>query len=103
MLFKRCKIVDVIYETFIRKYYFVKISQSKKGHVYLIVRKKRGRLLGEEKNAFLKKIFNILQTVFNWYGEQYEFFFNPKLLKDCSGYHFHHFLVSCDKYVNEYF
>ena len=34
------KIVDLIYETFIRKYYFVKISQSKKGHVYLIVRKK---------------------------------------------------------------
>ena len=57
------KIVDVIYETFTRKYYFVKISQSKKGHVYLIVRKKRGRLLGEEKNALHKKIFDISQSI----------------------------------------
>ena len=38
---KMCnKIVDVIYETVNRKYYFVKISQSKKGHVCLIVRRK---------------------------------------------------------------
>ena len=49
------RIVDAIYGIFTRKYYFVKISQSKKGHVYLIVRKKRGRLLGEEKNALHKK------------------------------------------------
>ena len=106
---KMCnKTVDVIYETFTRKYCFVKISQSKKGHVYLIVRKKRGRLLGEEKNALHKKIFDISQSIFNWYDEKYEFlgrkyFFNPKLLKDCSGYYFHYFLVSCDKYVNEYY
>ena len=67
------KIVDLIYETFIRKYYFVKISQSKKGHVYLIVRKKRGRLLGEEKNALHKKIFDISRSVFHWYGERHDF------------------------------
>ena len=30
-------------------------------------------------------------------------FFNPKLIKDCSGYHFHYFLVSSDKYVNDCF
>ena len=41
---KMCnKIVDVIYETVNRKYYFVKISQSKKGHVCLIVRRKMVR------------------------------------------------------------
>ena len=59
------KIVIVIYETFTRKYYFLKISQSKKGHAYLIVRKKRGRLLGEEKNALHKKIFDIFRSVFH--------------------------------------
>ena len=31
------KIIDVVGKTFIKKYYFVKISQSKRGHVYLIV------------------------------------------------------------------
>ena len=41
VLEKLCnKIVDVINQTFTKKYYFVKISQSKKGHIYLIVRKK---------------------------------------------------------------
>ena len=59
------KIVIVIYETFTRKYYFLKISQSKKGHAYLIVRKKRGRLLGEEKNVLHKKIFDIFRSVFH--------------------------------------
>ena len=34
VLEKLChKIVDVIHETFTRKYYFIKISQSKKGHI----------------------------------------------------------------------
>ena len=31
------KIIDVVGKTFIKKYYFVKISQSKRGHVYLMV------------------------------------------------------------------
>ena len=35
------KIVDVVHETFIRKYYFVKILQSKFGHILLIVRQKK--------------------------------------------------------------
>ena len=65
---KMCnEIVNVIYETFTRKCYFVKISQSKKGHVYLVVRKKRGRLLDEEKNALHKKVFDISGSVFHWY------------------------------------
>ena len=42
VLEKLCnKKVDVINEKFTRKYYFVKISLSKKGHIYQIVRKKR--------------------------------------------------------------
>ena len=52
----RNKIADVICKTFTKKYYLVKIPQSKKGHTYLIVRKKKERLLGEEKNT-LHKIY----------------------------------------------
>ena len=39
------KIVDFMGETFTKKYYLVKISQSKKGHVYFVVRKKEGDCL----------------------------------------------------------
>lgn len=56
------KIVDVVHETFTRKYYFVKISQSKKGHIYLIVRKKRGVV---KKTNFIKKYFKFLQVFFS--------------------------------------
>lgn len=57
-------LVDVIYETFMRKYYIVRISQSKRGHIDLIVRKKRGRLLYQEKKALHTKIFDIVTNVF---------------------------------------
>ena len=71
---KMCnKMVDVTHKTFTRKYYFVKISQSKKGHVYLIVKKKRGGLLAEEKKALHKKIFDISHSVFHLYGERHDF------------------------------
>lgn len=102
------KIVDGVYETFTRKYYFVKNLQSKRGHIYLIVRKKRGRLFGVEKNKLHKKIFQVSASVFQWYYDKHDFlgkkyFINPKMIKDVSGYHFHYFLVSCSKYVSDYF
>ena len=109
ILEKLCnKILDIMHKTFIRKYYFVKISQSKLGHIFLIVRKKTGRLIGEERDALHRKIHKIAGCVFDWYKRKYTFlskkyFFEFKLLKDCSGYHFHYFLVSRDKYVNPYF
>ena len=67
------KIVDVIYKTFTKKYYLVKISQSRKGHIYLMAREKRERLLGEQKNALHRKIFDMSSSVFNWYCGKYEF------------------------------
>ena len=102
------KIVDVVHKTFIKKYYFVKISQSKLGHIFLIIHKKRGRLIDEEKDALHQQILKIAGCVFDWYNRKYtvlseKYFFEFKLLKDCSGYHFHSFLISCDKYVNCYF
>lgn len=59
------KIADATNETFTKIYYFVKISQSKKGHIYLIVRKKRGRLIVEK--ALHRKIFDVSRSVFNWF------------------------------------
>lgn len=90
------KIVDAVCETFTKKYYFVAIFQLKNGHVYLIVRKKRGRVIGEEKQALHKKIFDVALSIFDWYCKKHEFFntkifFNPKLFKEFSGYHFHYF------------
>ena len=64
VLEKMCEnIVDVIYETFTRKYYLVRISQSKRGHIYLIVREKRGQLLYEEKMDSTEK-FSMSSAVF---------------------------------------
>ena len=83
------KIVDVIYETFTHKYYFIKIFHLKKVHVYLFVRKKRQRLLGEEKNAFHKKISNVLQSIFNWPGKSTNFWVkNTFLIQNCIIFYF---------------
>ena len=100
------KIVDVVYKTFWRKDYFVKLSQSQKGHIYFIVRKRGGRLIEEEKDALHKKIFEVSASVFNRYSDKHyclgeNYFLSPKLIKDASWYHFHYFLVSYDKNGNE--
>ena len=72
------------------------------------MRKKKGRLIGEEKQVLHKKIFDVSNSVFIWHCEKNTFlsekyFLEPKVLKECSGYHFYYVLVSCDKYVNKYF
>ena len=38
-------LVDVIHETFTKKYYIVRIPQSKRGQIYLIVRKNKGKVV----------------------------------------------------------
>ena len=70
---KMCEnIVDVIHETFTQKYYLVRISQSKRGHIYLIFRKNRGRLLYKEKDALHRKIFDVVISVFSWYCKRHK-------------------------------
>lgn len=59
----RNEIVDAVSETFTKKYYFVKISQSKNGHVYLIVKNKRGRLLSEGSTVCIEKYLRFLQLL----------------------------------------
>ena len=46
VLDKLCeKLIEVIQETFTKKYYVVRISQSKRGDIYLIIEKKRQALV----------------------------------------------------------
>ena len=59
----RNEIVDAVSETFTKKYYFVKISPSKNGHVYLIVKNKRGRLLSEGSTVCIEKYLRFLQLL----------------------------------------
>ena len=107
VLEKMCEnLVDVIHEMFTRKYYVVKISQSKKGHIYLIVRKKRDWFLYEQKVVLHGKIFDIASSVFTWYCKRHKqleknYFLNLKLIKECSGHHFQYFFIFSDRYVNE--
>ena len=73
VLEKMCEhLEDVIHEMFTRKYYIAKISQSKKDHIYLIVRKKRGRLLYGEKDVLHAKICDIISSVFTWYCKRHK-------------------------------
>ena len=48
-------IVDVIHEIFTRKYYIVRISQSKRGHIYLIIRKKKSTAIVRVKRSTPQK------------------------------------------------
>ena len=59
---------------------FKYLDQKKKN--YLIVRKKRGRLIGEEKQALHRKIFDISGSVFNWYRENNKFLGEQKCYRN---------------------
>ena len=74
ILEKLCdRIVEAVPGIFIRKFYFVEISQFKFGHILLIVLKKRRKLLGVEKDALHQKICEITGCVFEWYKQKYSF------------------------------
>ena len=90
--------VDVSHKKFPRKDYLMRISQSKNGNAYMIVRKKRGRLLGVEKERCLRKIKQITGSVFDWHASKSRlihkhFYFDFKLVQEFSLYHFHFMLV----------
>ena len=55
-------LVDVIQETFTKMYYIVRISQSKRGHVYLIIKKKKKKKAGcsmKKKRRFTLRCFKL--------------------------------------------
>ena len=50
------KIVDVIHELYPLRNFFVNVPQAKNGNIYLIVRKKRERFVGDGIDEFQEKI-----------------------------------------------
>ena len=100
--------VDVINENIYKKILLCKDITVQKGSYLPDSKKKRGRLIGEEKHALHRKIFDVSRSVFNWLSEKNKFinehyFFYFKVLKERSNYHFHYFLISNDKHVKKYF
>ena len=59
------KIIDVVGKTFIKKYYFVKISQSKRGHVYLMVWIKEAGCLKKKNKHFKRRFVNLPGAFFS--------------------------------------
>ena len=102
------KIIDVIHKIFTKKYYTIRISQAKNGNIYLIVQKKRMCFLGEERLCLCEKNHELVSVVFSWYCKKSRYlsdyyFVDFKLIRQCSGYHFHFLLIYRDKYVNSCF
>ena len=62
-------IFDAIQGTFVQKHYVTRILQSKNGNIYLLMRKKRGRLVGVEK----KKIHDVVANLFRWHSSSRRF------------------------------
>ena len=65
-------------------------------------------MFGEEMLALHRKIYDVSKNVFLWFRGQHDFvsehyFYDFKVIKECSNYHFHYFLISSDNYVNKYF
>lgn len=58
--------------------------------------------------ALHDKIHDVSKSVFTWFEKEHKFineryFFDFKVIKEVSSYHFHYFLISSDKCVNKYF
>ena len=61
ILEKLCdRTVEAVHEKFIRKFYFVKISHLKLGHIFLIVRKKGEDCLVWKKMLYIEKHVKLL-------------------------------------------
>lgn len=101
------KVVDVIHETFTTKYYIVGISQAKNGNIYLIIRKKKAGCLVKNKFVFTKRLKRLLRSLFHGTRKKSylsrNYFIDFKLIRRCSGYHFHVLFICRDKYVNRLF
>lgn len=98
VLGKLCEIlVDVIQEKFTKKILYCQDIPIKERPHLINSEKKRGMLLYEEKEAFHSKIFT-------WYCKRHshldkKYILNLMLIKECSGYDFHYFLISRDIYI----
>ena len=81
--------------------YFVKVSQVKK-LIYILIRKKRGKILGDKRQELFEQVKNISEGIYNNYSGKAEFikmnyFPYCGLIRNFSNYHFL-FLVIRNKY-----
>ena len=81
--------------------YFVKVSQVKK-LIYILIRKKRGKILGDKRQELFEQVKNISKGIYNNYSGKAEFikmnyFPYCRLIRNFSNYHFL-FLVIRNKY-----
>ena len=85
--------VDVIGETFTKKYYFVKASDCLvKNCLHFIA--SFMKCPGEYFFGLVVRMILLMNIIF---------LILKSVIKECSNYHFHYFLISNDKYVNKYF
>ena len=80
--------------------FIINVAESKNGSM---VRKKRGKGLGEQKLKLFETIKNISECVYKYYSQRSRFvlvnyFPYFRLLRNYSNYHFHFLVIS-----NEYF
>lgn len=100
-------IFDAIQGTFVQKHYVTRILQSKNGNIYLLMRKKEVVLSVLKRNIFVRKYIMSLPTCFVGTALVEDLcminFFNSKLIRHWSGYHFHFLIISRDRYANRLF
>ena len=99
------KFIDSMSKKYSKKVDYMRITQSKNGRIYLIIRKKRGRLIHQDKKRLFFEAEWIAKSEYCWHSDNSRFtyrnlFENFRLLKETSGYHFHLLLISVDYYCN---
>ena len=62
-------------ERYSGRYYFQRVTQSKSGSFYLILRKKTGRLTQIEKINLIENVDEINQNIYNFYSLHHDFIF----------------------------
>ena len=99
-------IVDPLYADFSKSLFFIPACQGKNGNVYLRI-KKRVRILNENKlRDFKMAIQTCIKTCYNFYFDSdfslKEHYFDFRIIKTNSGYHFQFICLCKDKYINRF-
>ena len=85
------------------RYYFQRVTQSKSGSFYLVLRKKKGHLTQTEKANLIENVEEVDQSVYRFYSRRNGFILTDyipfvRLVKQKSNNHFQ-FLVTEKYYV----
>ena len=96
-------LLDNIKKHFPEEFYII---ESKGGSFYLMIRKKRGKIVSENRKKMFDKIEDICNCIYNDYSQRQDFILRNyfryfRLLKHYSNYHFH-FLILKHRYFCKY-